>query len=82
MHSLAFMEIIFIIFSILTPLILLNIIIYIVKKEIIKTTLRRSLKVFLIAISIVLVLGFILNLYYANQPKTNPTIEFYKKLCR
>ena len=79
MHSLAFMEIIFIIFSILTPLILLNIIIYIVKKEIIKTTLRRSLKVFLIAISIVLVLGFILNLYYANQPKTNPTIEFYKK---
>ena len=79
MHSLAFMEIIFIIFSILTPLILLNIIVYIVKKEIIKTTLRRSLKVFLIAISIVLVLGFILNLYYANQPKTNPTIEFYKK---
>jgi heme A synthase len=79
MHSLAFMEIIFIIFSILTPLVLLNIIIYIVKKEIIKTTLRRSLKVFLIAISIVLVLGVILNLYYANQPKTNPTIEFYKK---
>ena len=79
MHSLAFMEIIFIIFSILTPLVLLNIIVYIVKKEIIKTTLRRSLKVFLIAISIVLVLGFILNLYYANQPKTNPTIEFYKK---
>ncbi len=79
MHSLAFMEIIFIIFSILTPLVLLNIIVYIVKKEIIKTTLRRSLKVFLIAISIVLVLGVILNLYYANQPKTNPTLEFYKK---
>ena len=79
MHSLAFMELVFIIFSILTPLVLLNIIVYIVKKEIIKTTLRRSLKVFLIAISIVLVLGFILNLYYANQPKTNPTIEFYKK---
>jgi heme A synthase len=79
MHSLAFMEIIFIIFSILTPLVLLNIIVYIVKKEIIKTTLRRSLKVFLIAIAVVLVLGFILNLYYANQPKTNPTIEFYKK---
>ena len=46
MHSLAFMEIIFIIFSILTPLVLLNIIVYIVKKEIIKTTLNRSLKVF------------------------------------
>jgi len=79
MHSLAFMELVFIIFSILTPLVLINIIVYIVKKEIIKTTLRRSLKVFLIAISIVLVLGFILNLYYANQPKTKPTIEFYKK---
>ena len=79
MHSLAFMEIIFIIFSILTPLVLLNIIVYIVKKEIIKTTLNRSLKVFLIAIVVVLVLGVILNLYYANQPKTNPTIEFYKK---
>ena len=79
MHSLAFMEIIFIIFSILTPLVLLNIIVYIVKKEIIKTTLRRSLKVFLIAIAVVLVLGVILNLYYANQPKTNPTLEFYKK---
>jgi uncharacterized paraquat-inducible protein A len=79
MHSLAIMEFFFIIFSILTPLIVLNIIVYIVKKEIIKTTLRRSLKVFLIAISIVLVLGVILNLYYANQPKTKPTIEFYKK---
>jgi len=79
MHSLAIMEFVFIIFSILTPLIVLNIIVYIVKKEIIKTTLRRSLKVFLIAISIVLVLGVILNLYYANQPKTKPTIEFYKK---
>ena len=79
MHSLAFMELVFIIFSILTPLVLLNIIVYIVKKEIIKTTLNRSLKVFLIAIVVVLVLGVILNLYYANQPKTNPTIEFYKK---
>ena len=79
MHSIAFMEIMYIIISILTPLILINIIVYIVKKEIIKTTLRRSLKVFLIAISIVLVLGFILNLYYANQPKTKPTIEFFKK---
>jgi uncharacterized paraquat-inducible protein A len=79
MHSLAFMEIVFIIFSILTPLVLLNIIVYIIKKEIIKTTLRRSLKVFLIAISIVLVSGVILNLYYANQPKTKPAIEFYKK---
>ena len=52
MHSLAFMEITYIIISILTPLILINIVVYIVKKEIIKTTLRRSLKVFLIAISI------------------------------
>ncbi len=79
MHSIAFMEIMYVIISILTPLILINIVVYIVKKEIIKTTLRRSLKVFLIAISIVLVLGFILNLYYANQPKTKPTIEFFKK---
>ena len=79
MHSLAFIEITYIIISILTPLILINIVVYIVKKEIIKTTLRRSLKVFLIATSIFLVLGVILNLYYANQSKTKPTIEFYKK---
>jgi len=78
MHSLAIMEFVFIIFSILTPLVLLNIIVYIVKKEIIKKTLRRSLKVFLIAISIVLVVNFVWKLYYANQPKPNPLIQSFK----
>ena len=79
MHSLAIMELVFIIFSILTPLILLNIIVYIVKKEIIKTTLRRSLKVFLIAISIMLLWGVILNFYNHSEAKSKPTIEFFKK---
>jgi hypothetical protein len=79
MHSLAFMEITFIIVSILSPLILLNIVVYIVKKEILKTTIRRSLKVFLIAIAFIFLLGLILNLYFNSQINSKPTIEFYKK---
>ena len=79
MHSIAFMEIMYIIISILTPLILINIVVYIVKKEIIKTTLRRSLKVFLIAISIMLLWGVILNFYNHSEAKSKPTIEFFKK---
>lgn len=79
MHSLAFMEITFIIVSILIPLILLNIVVYIVKKEILKTTIRRSLKVFLIAIAFIFLLGLILNLYFNSQINSKPTIEFYKK---
>ena len=79
MHTLAFMEITFIIVSILIPLILLNIVVYIVKKEILKTTKRRSLKVFLIAIVFIFLLGLILNLYFNSQSNSKPTIEFYKK---
>ena len=79
MHSLAFMEITFIIVSILIPLILLNIVVYIIKKEILKTTIRRSLKVFLIAIVFIFLLGLILNLYFNSQSNPKPTIEFYKK---
>ena len=78
MHTLAFMEITFIIVSILIPLILLNIVVYIVKKEILKTTLRRSFKVFLIAIAFIFLLGLILNLYFNSQSNSKPTIEFYK----
>jgi len=74
MHSLAFMEIIYIIISILTPLILINLVVYIVKKEIIKTTLLRSLKVFLAALFIFLLIGLSTNWYLSNQPKQDPLI--------
>ena len=49
MPSLAFIEFVIILSAILSPLILINLVVYIVKKEIIKTTLLRSLKVFLAA---------------------------------
>ena len=74
MHSIAFMEIMYIIISILTPLILINIVVYIVKKEIIKTTLRRSLKVFLAALVIICLIGLITSLYHSKQPKQDPLI--------
>ena len=74
MHSLAFMEIMYIIISILTPLILINLVVYIVKKEIIKTTLRRSLKVFLAALVIICLIGLITSLYHSKQPKQDPLI--------
>jgi len=74
MHSLAFMEIIYIIISMLTPLILINLVVYIVKKEIIKTTLLRSLKVFLAALVIFLFIGLSTNWYHSNQPKQDPLI--------
>ncbi len=74
MHSIAFMEIMYIIISILTPLILINIVVYIVKKEIIKTTLLRSLKVFLAALVIICLIGLITSLYHSKQPKQDPLI--------
>ena len=74
MHSIAFMEIMYVIISILTPLILINIVVYIVKKEIIKTTLRRSLKVFLAALVIICLIGLITSLYHSKQPKQDPLI--------
>ena len=74
MHSIAFMEIMYIIISILTPLILINIVVYIVKNEIIKTTLLRSLKVFLAALVIICLIGLITSLYHSKQPKQDPLI--------
>ena len=74
MHSIAFMEIMYVIISILTPLILINIVVYIVKKEIIKTTLLRSLKVFLAALVIICLIGLITSLYHSKQPKQDPLI--------
>jgi hypothetical protein len=74
MHSLALMEIIYIIISILTPLILINIVVYIVKKEIIKTTLLRSLKVFLAALVIICLIGLITSVYHSKQLKQDPLI--------
>ena len=74
MHSIAFMEIMYIIISILTPLILINIVVYIVKKEIIKTTLLRSLKVFLAALVIICLISLITSLYHSKQPKQDPLI--------
>ena len=53
MPSLAFIEFVIILSAILSPLILINLVVYIVKKEIIKTTLLRSLKVFLAALLII-----------------------------
>ncbi len=74
MHSIAFMEIMYVIISILTPLILINIVVYIVKKEIIKNTLLRSLKVFLAALVIICLIGLITSLYHSKQPKQDPLI--------
>ena len=74
MHSIAVMEIMYVIISILTPLILINIVVYIVKKEIIKTTLLRSLKVFLAALVIICLIGLITSLYHSKQPKQDPLI--------
>jgi Trk-type K+ transport system membrane component len=74
MHSIAFMEIMYVIISILTPLILINIVVYIVKNEIIKTTLLRSLKVFLAALVIICLIGLITSLYHSKQPKQDPLI--------
>ena len=77
MNSIAYMELIMIILTVLIPLILLNIGVYIVKKEIIKTTLRRSLKVFLITMSFVFLLGLIFNFYFKSQKKSKAGVEVY-----
>jgi hypothetical protein len=77
MNSIAYMELIMIILTVLIPLILLNIGVYIVKKEIIKTTLRRSLKVFLITMSFIFLLGLIFNFYFKSQKKSKAGVEVY-----
>lgn len=71
------MELIMIILTVLIPLILLNIGVYIVKKEIIKTTLIRSLKVFLITMSFIFLLGLIFNFYFKSQKKSKAGVEVY-----
>jgi len=77
MNSIAYMELIMIILTVLIPLILLNIGVYIVKKEIIKTTLIRSLKVFLITMSFIFLLGLIFNFYFKSQKKSKAGVEVY-----
>ena len=77
MNSIAYMELIMIILTVLIPLILLNIGVYIVKKEIIKTTLKRSLKVFLITMSFIFLLGLIFNFYFKSQKKSKAGVEVY-----
>jgi hypothetical protein len=77
MNSIAYMQLIMIILTVLIPLILLNIVVYIVKKEIIKTTLRRSLKVFLITIAFLCLLGIVYKLYLNSQKKSKARIEIY-----
>ena len=76
MNSIAYMQLIMIILTVLIPLIILNIVVYIVKKEIIKTTLRRSLKVFLIIMSFIFLLGLIFKLYF-NSQKSKAGVEVY-----
>jgi Trk-type K+ transport system membrane component len=74
MKSLAVMEFALIISAILSPLILINVVVYIVKKEILKTTLRRSLKVFIAALITITLSGFLINLYNSKQPKQDSLI--------
>ena len=71
------MQLIMIILTVLIPLIILNIVVYIVKKEIIKTTLRRSLKVFLITIAFIFLLGIVYKLYLNSQKKSKARVEIY-----
>ena len=77
MPSLAFIEFVIILSAILSPLILINLVVYIVKKEIIKTTLLRSLKVFLAALLIITLIGLLTNWYHSKQPKQDPLIMKY-----
>lgn len=69
MPSLALIKFAIIIGFILPLLIFINVVVYIVKKEVIKTTLLRSLKVFLAAIVIIVMLGSLMNVYHSNLPK-------------
>jgi hypothetical protein len=77
MNSIAYMELTMIVLAVLIPLILLNVVVYIVKKEIIKTTLKRSLKVFLITMSFIFLLGLIFNIYFKSQKKSKAGVEVY-----
>ena len=74
MHSLALIEFVIIIGSILSPLILINVVVYIVNKELIKTTLLRSSKVLLAAIVIIVIVGWAMNVYRSSQPQQDPLI--------
>ncbi len=74
MKSLAIMEFALIISAILSPLILINVVIYIVKKEMLKTSLLRSLKVFIAALITIALIGFLMNLNNSKQPKQNSLI--------
>ena len=78
MKSLAIMEFALIISAILSPLILINVVVYIVKKEMLKTSLLRSLKVFIAAIVIITVIVCLMNLYNSNQPIQDPLILKHK----
>ena len=69
MKSFAIMEFALIISAILSPLILINVVVYIVKKEILKTILLRSLKVFIAALITISLIGLLVNLYNSKQPK-------------
>jgi chromate transport protein ChrA len=68
------MEFIFIISAILTPLILINLVVYIVKKETLKTSLRRSLKICIAALVTIALIGFLMNLNNSKQKKQDPLI--------
>ena len=72
MPSLALIKFAIIIGFILPLLIFINVVVYIVKKEVIKTTLLRSLKVFLAAIVIIVIVGWLMNVYRSNLPKLGP----------
>ena len=74
MPSLALIKFAIIIGFILPLLIFINVVVYIVKKEVIKTTLLRSLKVFLAAIVIIVMLGWLMNVYRSNLTKQGPLI--------
>jgi hypothetical protein len=74
MPSLAFIEFAIILSAILSPLILINLVVYVVKKEIIKTTLLRSLKVFLAALVVITFIGLFTKWYHSQQPKQDPLI--------
>jgi formate hydrogenlyase subunit 4 len=74
MPSLALIKFAIIIGFILPLLIFINVVVYIVKKEVIKTTLLRSLKVFLAAIVIIVIVGWLMNVFRSNLPKLGPLI--------
>jgi uncharacterized paraquat-inducible protein A len=74
MKSLAIMEFILIICAVLSPLILINLVVYIVKKEMVKTSLRKSLKVFIAALVTIAIAAFLMNLYNSKQTKQDPLI--------